>query len=285
VNIYATKPRLGRKAAQALAGTLLAAMLAALAFAFAGCAGATSLDSPRRAEFEAALCERRAELEERAPSTGRIHLFGETHGNAAHLGKQLELWRDFYENDGMRHLFLEMPFFTAGFLNEWMRDDGDDIFDAVFADLRGTLAHNPHAKEFLRRIKAELPETVFHGTDVGHQYWSTGARFLAHLRESGQESGETYLLALENIEQGRMYYDYRMNVSARADMMAVNFIRAFDALGGESVMSAFYGAQHVAFGRYSRRGGRGATLATQLRARYGDNLGATLLRDIVGGSD
>jgi len=193
VSIKTVKSRLGRTAAGAIAG----ALLAALALAFPGCASARAAVA-----FEASLRERRAELEGRPPSTGRIHLFGESHG-----------------------------------------------------------------------------------TDVGHQYWSTGARFLAHLRECGQESGEAYLLALENIEQGRMYYDYRMNVSARADMMAVNFIRAFDALGGESVMSAFYGAQHVAFGRYSRRGGRGATLATQLRARYGDSLSATLLRDIVGSSD
>jgi len=261
-------PRRGRKV---LAGVLLAV----LAFTLAGCTN----PELHPAEFEASLRARRAELVARTPSTGQIHLFGERHGTAAHLNKQFELWHDFYTNHDMRHLFLEMPFFTAEFLNMWMRADDDYFFDAVFADLRGTLAYNAHTKGFLRRIKTYLPETVFHGTDVGHQYWSTGARFISFLRDNGYEGSEKYYSALENIRQGEMYYDYNMNVSIRADMMVNNFLRIFDDLGDESIMSALYGAQHVAFGRYSRSGGRGPTMASQLRERYGENLHATMLRD------
>ena len=145
-----------------------------------------------KAAFKTALREWRAALEANPPSAGRIHLFGEAHQLGDHLNKQFELWRDFYTNDGMRHLFLEYPFFTAGFLNAWMRDDGDDILKAIFEDYRYIMGDDPESVNFFRRIKNELPETVFHGTDIGHLYETTGARFLEFLRKRGQGDGERY---------------------------------------------------------------------------------------------
>ncbi len=53
-------------------------------------------------------------------SEGQIYLYGEQHGNDAILEKELELWYDHYHKDGMRHLFLEHPYYTAEFLNIWM---------------------------------------------------------------------------------------------------------------------------------------------------------------------
>ncbi|MCL2287025.1 MAG: hypothetical protein FWC32_11775 [Firmicutes bacterium] len=206
------------------------------------------------------------------PSTGLIHLYGEWHGNVDHVNKQFERWMYYYTHHNMRHLFVELPFFTAEFLNIWMTEDNDDILDALFVDLRGTLFYAPINREFLQRVKNELPETIFHGTDIGHKYQTTGYRFLYHLRDNGLEGSEKYRLAFKNIEQGKLYYVYR---TSRPDMMVENFIREFDRLQGESVMSAFYGALHVALG-YCPDGG-GLTMAQQLKNRYGDNVRTTIL--------
>ena len=50
---------------------------------------------------------------------------------------------------------------------------------------------------FYRTIKEQCPETVFHGTDVGHQYDSTGARYQDYLEERGLADTEDYRLTLE----------------------------------------------------------------------------------------
>ena len=77
-------------------------------------------------------------------------------------------------SDGMRHLFLESPYYSCEFLNIWMQEEGDEILDAVYDDLEGTASYVPATKEFYKKIKEQCPETIFHGTDVGHQFWSTG---------------------------------------------------------------------------------------------------------------
>ena len=39
-------------------------------------------------------------------STGRIYLYGELHGNEKILEKELELWKKYYHEENMRHLFV-----------------------------------------------------------------------------------------------------------------------------------------------------------------------------------
>jgi hypothetical protein len=84
--------------------------------------------------------------------------------------------------------------------------------------------------QFFRQIKANYPETVFHGTDVGHQYKTTGKRYLDALKAAGKEGSAEFARAAEIIEQGKRYYkalqpDYRENC------MAANFMWEFDKLG------------------------------------------------------
>ena len=183
---------------------------------------------------------------------------------------------------------MEMPYFTAEFLNLWMKENNDDIFMAIFSDLEGTAMNTPANMEFFRRIKKELPNTIFHGTDIGHQYLTTGARFLQFLQQNRMQSTEKYRLAKEAIEQGRRFYnDPGDNHSLRADMMLENFIREFDNLDGASVMSAFYGSAHVSLGNYPAYLGGGATMASRLRERYGPMVNATnlhlnMLQNLVG---
>ncbi|MDR0325196.1 MAG: hypothetical protein LBI19_03760 [Oscillospiraceae bacterium] len=198
------------------------------------------------------------------PSTGQIYLYGETHGVEAIMAKQLESWHGYYTDGGLRHLFVELPYYTAEFLNVWMKSDSNDILNDIYDDIAGTAAHVPYMKVFYTTIKEQYPETVFHGTDVGHQHQTTGQRFLIYLEQNGLQDTEAYRLTQEAIEQGKRYYSDN-DYAYRENMMTDNFIRAFDSLIDKDVMG-IYGAFHTTFGQtiQSIPG-----MADQLRERYG----------------
>jgi len=210
---------------------------------------------------------------------GQIHLFGERHGEIVHLNEQFEAWYYFYNYHNKRHLFLELPFFIAEFLNVWMNEDNDNILNRIFNDLSGTSIGTQANRDFFIKIKEQLPETIFHGTDVGHFFHTIGEQFLAYLRSIGLGGGEIYQLTLENIEQGRRYHNTG-NPTLRSTLKAENFIRAFESLNGESIMGALYGSFHVTPGYYSAQFGGGMTLASRLIEIYGDNVHITNLREL-----
>jgi len=201
-------------------------------------------------------------------STGRIYLYGEQHGNEKILEKEFELWSKYYNEENMRHLFIEIPYYTAEFLNIWMREDNDIILDEVFRDWKGTVSYKLCVKEFYKKIKAECPETVFHGTDVGHQYDTTGQRFLTYLKLYEPEDTEKYELTKEAIEQGEYYYSENDD-KYRENKMVENFIREFEKLDGESVMG-IYGAAHTNFEAMAYNAPEIPCMANQLKKRYGD---------------
>ena len=107
------------------------------------------------------------------PQAGQIYLYGEQHAVEKILNREVEIWNDHYHNHNMRHLFVELPYYTAEYLNLWMKSDSDEILNALYDDWEGSAAHNPYIKPFYQAIKEKCPETVFHGTNVGHQYFST----------------------------------------------------------------------------------------------------------------
>ena len=212
--------------------------------------------------------------EEPEARQGGIWLYGELHADTACLEKELAAWDELYDG-GARDLFVELPCYTADFLNEWLRSDSDEILDRLYTDWEGTLIHSPDVLEFYRRIKTEYPETVFHGTDVGHQYDTTGARYLEWLRENGREDSEAYALAQEIIGQGTVYYTKQARgehdtFSYREDRMTENFVRAYERLSGADVMG-IYGAFHTDPDNTDIAGENGS-MARQLAARYGDAL-------------
>ena len=207
-----------------------------------------------------------------ATSSRKIYLYGESHGVEAIYDKEYELWHCYYTDWNMRHLFIELGYFTVEFLNIWMKADNDEILNTIYNDWQGTQNHNLYVIDFYRKIKSECPETVFHGTDIGHQYQSTGTRYLAFIEDSGLEDTEQYYLAQEAIEQGRIYYDSsdsNIKHTFRENTMAENFIREFDRLDGESVMG-IYGSAHTGFGGMDYMTGTVLNMATQLQQRYGD---------------
>lgn len=177
--------------------------------------------------------------------TKTAYLFGEIHGSEAVCLKEFEIWKEFYDG-GLRHLFLEIPYFEAQFLNLWIKSEDDSILDELWIDNEGTAGNSVFDREFFIKIKLSCPKTVFHGTDIGHAYNTTGKRYL----ESILPDSEEYRLALENIEQGRKYYEAWKKTADedyidgnREKEMAKNFIREFDSVNGDIV--GFYGEAHV----------------------------------------
>ena len=136
---------------------------------------------------------------------GEIYLYGEYHANERLLQKELELWRDCYAR-GMRYLFVELAYYTAQYFNLWMQAEDDTILLEVFKDWEGSLSYNELVLDFYRSIKADCPETIFVGTDIGHQYETTGARYEAYLRAEGQLTSEEYKRADACVIQGRSFY-------------------------------------------------------------------------------
>lgn len=174
---------------------------------------------------------------------------------------------------------MELSYYTAEFLNLYLQSDGDEILDAVYADWEGTASQVPAVKEFYRKIKETCPEIIFHGTDVGHQYGTTGKRYLVYLEKEGLQATEQYTLAQQAMEQGEAFYrdsDY----GYREDRMVENFIREFDALGDESIMG-IYGASHTVEGA-AYESNDTPSMATQLHERYGDSLHIEELKEVTG---
>lgn len=209
--------------------------------------------------------------------SGQIVLYGERHGDPVLYATELELWKEYYAQ-GLRHLFLEYPCYTADYLNLWLKAEDDAILDEVYRDWLGTAAQNESNRAFFQAIKEQCPETVFHGTDVGHQYQTTGARYMAYLRKNGQEDSAAYRQAEAVCGQGLRYYAKEDN-EYRENAMAENFIRAFDALEGESVMG-IYGAAHTDVNTMNYGSGTVLTMAGQLYQRYGDALQAVDLTKV-----
>ena len=203
--------------------------------------------------------------------SGQIFLYGEEHAAEAILEKEFELWSTYYHDDNMRDLFVELPYYSAEFLNLWMQSDNDDILDQLYQDWEGTAIHSQVVIDFYKQIKHECPETIFHGTDVGHQYNTTGKRYLAYLRENGQGDGsEQYSLAQEAIKQGQYYYRHSDDVY-RENTMVENFIREFDGLNGVNVMG-IYGTAHTGIEGMDYATNTVPCMANQLNRRYGEAL-------------
>lgn len=199
---------------------------------------------------------------------GGIYLYGETHGVQKILDRELALWQEYYEN-GARHLFVELPYYTAQLLNRWLKTGDGEIFAQVYADWEGSASHTSSVYLFYQSLAASCPQTVFHGTDVGHQYKTTGERYLRLLESEGLEESDDYARTLEAIEQGKHYYESGDD-DYREYKMAENFLRAYEGLEDETVMG-IYGSAHTTLDAKAYQGSV-KNMATQLKKTLGDAL-------------
>ncbi|MBR4434865.1 MAG: hypothetical protein IKS90_02065 [Clostridia bacterium] len=202
---------------------------------------------------------------------GEILLLGEDHTDPSHTRKELERWGEFYAK-GDRHLFIEVACYEADYLNQWMKESSDEMLYRLFDEWEGTLSDNSHTSYFYMQIKRSFPETVFHGTDVGHTFFSTGRRYLKELEDAGQENSEAYIRAKAVVEQGQMFHHLGSveGDTYRETCMVQNFLWEYDKIAGENIMG-IYGAFHTDLLGMSYYNGV-SSMAKQLAVRFGDAL-------------
>ena len=209
--------------------------------------------------------------------SGNIFFYGESHADPSCLEKELAAWSGCYA-DGMRDLFIELPFYSAEYLNLWMHSDTDELLVFFYDAMEGTQDHSPCVLDFYRKIKSGFPDTVFHGTDVGHQYDTLGAAYLALLESEGRKNSEEYRLAEEIIEQGKTFYTMKAEnrnsaYVYRENLMVENFLRVYDALKQEDVMG-IYGSAHTNLFSLDSTGSI-PCMASQLRDLFGTRVYST----------
>ena len=212
-----------------------------------------------------------------------IHLYGEVHGLDAHFIHHFYRWKYYYTYHGMRHLFIEMPFYHSFLLNLWMEEEDDKILQFLFDDIRGQYADTATRWDFYQRIKAELPNTIFHGVDMGIPGGPL-AKFMFH--EHVLEDSDEFNIIQDNIMITQFFYDrFQQSLAFRSVVMSRNFATLFNRLNNESVMGIF-GAAHVEFGEYYYFVGGGTTLASLLAEKFGyDNIHSTNLLYLPGVPD
>jgi len=209
--------------------------------------------------------------------SGNVFLYGESHADPSCLEKELAAWADCYAG-GIRDLFVELPFYSAEYLNLWMHSDTDELLEFFYNAMEGTQSHAPCVLDFYRKIKASFPDTVFHGTDVGHQFNTLGTAYLALLESEGRKDSDQYRLTEETIEQGRTFYTMRAESSNsafvyREKQMVDNFLRAYDALGQKDVMG-IYGSAHTNLFSLDSTGSV-PCMGAQLKNHFGNHIHST----------
>ena len=210
----------------------------------------------------------------------KIRLYGEAHGLKEYYDIEFELWKEYYDK-GYRALFVELPYFTAEYLNLWMSENSDEIIDQLFEDIQGTQSGNEHYYAFFHKIKQQCPQTVFYGTDVGHQYDTTGPRYLEYLADHGLTESENYRLAKGCIDQGIAYSsddsDHDGISITRESYMVANFIDAYSRCGTDKIMG-IYGSYHTDLNNPDLMAGR-------LKSYYGDVISSVRLSTLAFGED
>lgn len=210
-------------------------------------------------------------------SNASIHLYGETHGLDAFYEAELQEWQKYYAN-GERYLFVELPYYTAEFLNIWMSEDNDDILMSLYDDLEGTLSHTEYFLDFYRSIKKTCPETIFYGTDVGHQNESTGTRYLDYLKEHDLEDSANYALTMTCMEQGEYYYEHSDEMY-RENKMVDNFVSAYQRASamyeGETMeIMGIYGSYHTNMSDSN-------VMSAKLRNLFGDTIDCIYIGNVL----
>lgn len=214
-----------------------------------------------------------------AQLVGEIWLYGEAHGNKEILEEEFRLWKEAYDR-GVRHLFVEKPYYTAQFLNLWMAAEDDTILYELYDDWEMSLTHNEYVLAFYQNIKADCPETIFHGTDV-QAYYETAQRYLKYLRENGQKDSEEYRLTSEATASDRKWYNGGQDVEYRESKMTENFVQTLERLDGEEIVG-FYGGAHVMTLPFSYNDQTVTdSMASRLLERYGERVHLLVLDHVT----
>ena len=223
-------------------------------------------------------------MQENADPAGLIYLYGENHYHPVCMEKELSAWRELYDN-GARHLFIEYSYAYAQRLNAWMQADGDELLSWLWSEEEDTLDSDPVEAlllfDFYKAVKQHCPGTVFHGTDIEHEYDTLGAEYLAVLEAAGKQDSMEYARTVLTCEQGKQAHlngetdeGYRFRETCLVD----NFIWELEQLEPQTVMG-IYGFTHVegVVTEHQKSLAGDANMAAQLAERYGDRIVCTCL--------
>ena len=94
---------------------------------------------------------------------GQIYLYGEAHAESELIEREYDLWYKYYHEDGMRHLFIEAPYYDAEFLNLWMQSGSDELLEQMRIEQIGPSGASSVSNEFYKKIKRECPKLFFMG--------------------------------------------------------------------------------------------------------------------------
>ncbi|WP_282929339.1 hypothetical protein [Anaerococcus sp. Marseille-Q7828] len=220
----------------------------------------------------------------------KIYLYGEEHGSKEDTEKEFALWKDYYDKEGMRNLFLEVPNFVAGYLNRWMDEDDDQILEILRDQYKYAQGNKlKHYGTLLRRIKKECPETVFYGTDISEFNDSLGLGYLKLLDKNKDKTEIDRVKEVMDQGDRRDAYikEYKENqedthlariADYREQMLVENFIYEFDNLEDKRIMG-IYGAYHVA-NPENLQFGEAEIMADQLKSHYGDIVSTNILAEM-----
>lgn len=179
-----------------------------------------------------------------------MFLYGETHDYKGIKKVEADLWGKYYNEYGMRNLFMEYSYIDAQFLNMWMKSEDDKILNQLYDDFEGTFAHTEENLNFFKEIKEKYPETIFYGTDICHTYETAGKIYLKYLEENGKVETDDYNRAVESVNQGKKYYNYKstekdgIHRKYREKAMVKNFVNEYEKLEDKRIMGV-YGTPHV----------------------------------------
>lgn len=220
----------------------------------------------------------------------KIYIYGEEHGTQADTDKEFSLWKDHYDNEGMRNLFLEVPNYVAGYLNLWMDEDDDQILETLRDQYKFSQGNKLKVYgKLLRRIKKHCPETVFYGTDLSDFNDTLGQGYLKLLDKDNDKRQIDRVKEVMNQGDRRDAYikEYKENqedtrlariADFREQMLVENFIYEFDNLEDKRIMG-IYGAYHVSNPEKIQMG-EAEIMGDQIKSRYGDIVSTSILSEM-----
>ena len=204
--------------------------------------------------------------------------------------KEFALWKDHYDDEDMRNLFLEVPNYVAGYLNLWMDEEDDQILEILRDQYKFSQGNKlKHYGKLLRRIKKECPETVFHGTDIGDFNDTLGQSYLKLLDKDKDKTEIDRIKEVMDQGEKRDSYikDYKEKpedtrltriADYREQMLVENFIYEFDQLKDKRIMG-INGAYHVSNPEKIKMG-EAEIMGDQLKSRYGAIVSTSILSEM-----
>lgn len=220
----------------------------------------------------------------------QIYLYGEEYGMEEDTNKEFILWKDFYDKDGMRNLFLEVPNYVAGYLNLWMKEDDDQILEILRNQYKFAQGNKlKHYGKLLRLIKTQCPETVFYGTDMSISTERLGKEYLDYVEKNKDTrqidrvkevmaQGQTMASYINEYRARQTDKNLASVADYRENMLVENFIYEFENLEDKRIMG-IYGAYHVA-NPHGLELGKAPIMGEKIKDHYGHIVSINILADI-----